>query len=274
MYNFVRRYFNTNNKIIWWLHEGSEIYIKDRIAERMPKNITANIKVVCAGEYAMEKVKECGFKYYPEVLNYGVIDENSDRKSKKIEKDDRILFLIVGVLQYRKGQDLLLKATKALPLKYQKMTKFIFVGDAVTELGKKIGKEIKEAEKEYDNIKLLPSMPREELYELYRRSDALVVPSIDDPMPVVATESFMLEKVVICSNHTGTSYYIENGINGFVFESGNVEDLKNKIIEIVENRDKLDNIKRRGREIYDNNFRMEIFEKNLMNLVKEKENHD
>lgn len=39
LYNFVRRYFNTNNKILWWIHDGAESY--NYLDSRMPKTITA-----------------------------------------------------------------------------------------------------------------------------------------------------------------------------------------------------------------------------------------
>ena len=56
-----------------------------------------------------------------------------------------------------------------------------------------IKQEIQEYAKEHANVKLYKSVSRTELYKIYDAIDVLVLASIDDPMPVVATENFMLD---------------------------------------------------------------------------------
>ena len=129
-------------------------------------------------------------------------------------------------------------------------------------------KKIKETVDKFNNIELIPSIPRNELFELYKKIDVLVVPSLDDPMPVVATENFMFKNICLCSNKTGTSYYIKDGINGFVFDIGDEKQLENKIKYIVDNKDKMKKIKDNGRKVFEKYFEMNVFEKHVISIIE------
>lgn len=265
LYNFVRRYFNTTNRIYWWIHEGSESY--NIIGSRIPKVVTPNIKVLCGGQYVAHQLEIRNYMYYPTVLNYGVFD----RCKKIVYRDNKIItFLIAGTIGVRKGQLILLDAIKKLSNSELSKSKFIFIGDPYENdvAGYEIKKKIKEYSDEHDNVVLLSSISRDDLYKLYQSIDVLVLASIDDPMPVVATENFMFGNICLCSNATGTSYYIKDKENGFVFQSCNVDDLKDKLSYIIGHKDDLYEIKKKGRMIYDNYFRMEIFEKNIIKLIE------
>ncbi len=269
LFNFVRRYFNLEKKIIWWIHEGSVSY--EFLNVFMPKFITPNIKVVCGGEYAVKQLKQHGYHYYPTVLNYGVFDDSKLYK-RKPRKDNKIRFLLAGSVGIRKGQLDLLDAIKELPSKYKDLVEFIFVGEPYEGdiIGIGIMNDIKNFSLKNNCVKIYKNIVREKLYELYETIDVLVLASLDDPMPVVATENFMLSNACLCSSNTGTSYYIEDGVNGFVFEAGNSKKLLEKIIYIVDNRDKLNDIRKRGRKIFDDYFDMKVFERNIIKLIEEK----
>lgn len=266
LYNFIRRYMHFKKKIIWWIHEGSTSY--DILGNKMPKYLSSNIKVYCGGKYAVKQLEKYGFQYFPKVLNYGV-DDLCNMVEIDNKKMDRILFMIVGTLSIRKGQLLLLEAIKRLPLEVLRKAEFIFIGDAIVDdpVSFDIKDQIQSYAKVVKNVHYYTSVSREKLFEFYRCMDVLVVSSLDDPMPVVATESFMFHKICLCSAGAGTSCYIRDGKNGFVFENGNVVQLAEKIVYIVNHKNELDSIKEAGRKIYDNYFDMRIFEKNLLEVV-------
>ena len=70
-------------------------------------------------------------------------------------------------------------------------------------------------------------VPDEVLMQLYQKSNLLVVPSIwYDNSPTVIYESFMNGTPVIGSRIGGIPELIETGKNGFLFEPGNVDELK------------------------------------------------
>lgn len=265
LYNLVKRYMNSGKKIMWWIHEGAETY--NIIGHKMPKNLMPNIKVFCGGEYSAEQLEKWKFDYHPKVLNYGVHDIG---KIKKINTNNKIVFLLAGTLSSRKGQLILLEAIKKLSIEEQNKCNFIFIGDPYDGdiVGEKVKKEIEEYSIEHDNVKLFNSISRNELFEIYKKIDVLVLASIDDPMPVVATENLMLGNIVLCSTGTGTSYYLKDKINGFVFDNGSIEELYEKIRYIIHAKE-LDNVKKQGREVFLKYFDMQIFNEKILQIIKE-----
>lgn len=261
--NFVRRYSGKGKEIYWWLHEGPESW--SVIGHLMPKTIGSNIKIVCGGQYVIDQLREYGLRYKCSVLNYGVEDKKI--QNKKNSTKDIVKFLLVGTICERKGQEILLKAIQDLPPDYMEKAEFTFIGSARESRGEEILSNLNEYSSLHSNIRLISDIPRENLYDLYRDGDVLVVPSFDDPMPVVATENFMLGNICVCSNMTGTSYYIKDGENGFVFEAGNVKELADKIIYIIKYFSEMDKIKQNSRKIYEENFSMERFKDNLLKLM-------
>lgn len=270
LYNLIKRYMNIKQRIIWWIHEGSDTY--KGIGERIPKYLSSNIDVYCVGNYAKEQLQKYDFHYSPKILLYGVEDVNENGMIKN-PKNNKVRFLIVGTICERKGQLTVIKAIKELPINYLNKVEFIFIGDVAKDdiFGDKVKQILIETQKSMENIKIFPAFKREDLFEFYKTIDCLIVPSTDDPMPVVATECLMLNKICICSNKTGTSYLIDNTKNGFVFDNQEIDDLKNKIIYILDNIQNLNDIKMAGRKIYEQYFEMSIFEKNLLSIIENKD---
>ena len=268
-YNLIRRYLDSAKKpIIWWLHEGTATY--DNIASLMPAAINPPIEVYVGGKYALDQLKNYNLSYPAKILNYGITDTFGPKTTPA--PHEKVSFILPGSIGRRKGQKLLLKAVERLSPEYQKKSRFIFIGDIVSEAdidGKNVKRALILASQNLPNVEYITSVTREKLFDLYQEIDVLVLPSLDDPMPVVATEALMLEKIVLCSNTTGTSYYLDNGKNGFVFESENIPKLKNKLEYIIDHKDDLVKIGKNGRKVYLENFEMSIFEKNLLNIVKE-----
>lgn len=266
LYEFIKRYMNDYNNIYWWIHEGKATY--DGLAIKMPKYINPNVKVLCVGEYASKQLDLYGFHYNQKLLNYGVKDYGLINKKSKNKK---IVFLNVGTVGVRKGQHLLIEAIKKLPKDYFNKCEFLFIGDCNDNDPNefKVKNEILELTKKYNNVKYYTSFPRNKLFDIYNKIDVLTVTSNDDPMPVVATENFMLGNAVLCSTNTGTSYYVEDNKSGYIFKSGSVNSLKNKLECIIDNPKRLPIVASAGRNIYETNFDMEYFKDNVFNLVIE-----
>lgn len=267
-YNLIHRYKNDDIPIIWWLHEGTATY--NNLGKRMPQQLGPAIKVYVGGEYALDQLKKFGLPYHAKILNYGVSDKKIP--SSNNTPATKVRFILPGSVGLRKGQTILLEAIKNLPSEYQSLSEFTFIGDIVSEAdtpGKAVKNELIQAAKMFPNVKYITSVTREELFDIYQNTDVIVLPSLDDPMPVVATEMLMMGKIVLCSDTTGTSYYLQNGKNGFVFKSGNADELTERIIYIIDHKKRLAKIGENGRKVFEQNFDMPIFEKKLLEIVKE-----
>ncbi|WP_455631183.1 glycosyltransferase family 4 protein [Megamonas sp.] len=261
-HNLIARYQNYNIPTIWWVHEGS--YSLDFIHKVLPQNLNKNIHVLCGGKYVQDMLKKYNIHYESTILLYGVKDIISNYKYKP-NYHEKVRFLIAGTIDKRKGQDIVIKAIKNLPKEILSETEFIFIG--ARSFGN-VYDMLMQEKNNYKNIKVLKTVSRTELFKLYNEIDCLLCASRDDPMPVVATEAMMLSKPCLCSTATGTSRYIVDKENGFIFENENVAQLVDKIIYIVKNKSVLKEVGLKSRKIYEENFSIDKFGLSLKNIMR------
>jgi glycosyltransferase involved in cell wall biosynthesis len=86
------------------------------------------------------------------------------------------------------------------------------------------------------NISFMGGFDNKEIARIFREIDVLIVPSIwYENSPLVIQEAFAARVPVIASAIGGIPELIEDGINGWLFQSGNVDDLYGRIIRIIQN---------------------------------------
>ncbi|WP_287059577.1 glycosyltransferase family 4 protein [Algoriphagus sp.] len=83
-----------------------------------------------------------------------------------------------------------------------------------------------------DRVKFLGNVPQTQLRAIFENWDALVFPSqLEESLGLVGIEAMACGLPVIGTAMGGMESYLKNGANGIIFESGNVKDLKEKILE-------------------------------------------
>src|SRR5690606_19040625 len=73
------------------------------------------------------------------------------------------------------------------------------------------------------------------LVELYRSSDALLLPSLEDSFGMVVAEALACGTPALVSDRTGASDLIREGVNGWVVPAGDTEQLAAKMLWIARN---------------------------------------
>ncbi len=177
----------------------------------------------------------------------------------------KVLFLTIGYIEWRKGQDLLIDAIEQLHPDILEKAEFILVGQNTSQMANELNDRITEM----SNVKMVGTVPREEVHSMLDNADVLICPSREDPMPTVCAEAMMHHTPCLVSDATGTSAYIKDGHDGLIFKSGNISELKEKISWCVSNVDDLQVLGDRAHEIYENIFSPQVFEKSLIKYVEE-----
>ncbi len=253
---------NTDTKCIWWIHESDE-RCGEADSERLTAAFGGNLSVYGVGRRVTDTL--AAFKTWEGIcvreFLYGIPDGNTCAEKERAEAERKISVCLVGSIYPVKGQDLFAKAVNLLPEETRDKCEFSLVGNILLEhyFGDVMG--------ECPHLRYLGVKDREEMQHLYEDMDILVCPSRRDSMPVVTIEAMMNEKVVIASECTGIANYLEDGKNGFVFEKENVRELADKLAFAITNLPDLKAVKKAARKIYEENFSMETFERNLMNIV-------
>lgn len=260
---FVEYFERSKAKKVCWLHEGSFSYRYFEKTIDIPFLLPLFDKVYAVGAYSesfaspyiLDK-KKLG------ILLYGMPDIKIPPTENA--KDNFVKVLFPGSLEERKGQLVLLDSLRLMSAEIRKQMKVYLVGSI---LDKKIGKAVKNCC--YSCVEYLGLMEHEKLLRLYNNMDLILVPSLDDPMPIVCTEAMILEKAIVVSENTGTASYIENGVNGYKIPANDPKALADILSYIVRNKEELPGLGRRSRAIYDEKFTMPIFENNVGKLILE-----
>lgn len=135
---------------------------------------------------------------------------------------DDILIGYVGRMDFReKGIDILIEAFKLLKKECSNI-RLILVGG---------GKDLKTIMKmnSDENLGILIKEQDENVFNIFQCIDLFVLPSRIDPFPYVMMEAAALNIPIVASRVDGIPEFIDDGVNGLMFEKDNLNDLVCKI---------------------------------------------
>lgn len=171
--------------------------------------------------------------------------------------------LYFGRISEEKGVKYVVKAYEKLDQNH----KLKIMGDDTTEEAKKIKQYIEE--KHITNVELLGFKEGIELETIIKNSKFVLVPSIwYENLPNTILEAFSYAKPVIATNIGSLTETIEDGKNGFLFELGNVEQLKEKILK-MDNDDLVRKIGKNNVKTLRENYSVDKHYKNLISIFNE-----
>lgn len=257
MSSYVRYLADGKRSIFWWIHESSFLF-NEKCCSNIPT--VKNLKILAASETVREHIAKY-MRRESEVLDvctedFGEVDKKTSGKTT---------FLWAGSLDYNKAPEVLFKAILDLPPVYTDKAEFIVVGQS--HKANEYAELVEALSSKQQNIHYRKAIEHKEFIELIDEVDAVVVTSIEETTSMVAVEGLMKGKAVICSDGCGVTKYLKDGESGFVFPVGNAAMLSEKIKFIIDNNDRLDALRHKGRIIYDDNYSLKIFRQKLKRLV-------
>lgn len=252
-------------KVYLWLHESADAYIGnefwyDEIVEGMKSE---QLLVGAVSDVARKNF----VKLYPvekkiEIFPYG-IDDRYKEDGCCVENEIMTFSAVANHISL-KGLDVLLDALSFISEEVGNRCRFLFAGKTYDN---KYGECIRNQIAQNANCEYLGELSREKIFELYSKTDVVVIPSRQDSLPLVVTEAMMLKKPCIISDTIGTMRYVKHMYNGMVFQSENSEELAHKISWCLENRENLKIIAENARKTYETWFTMEKFGDRVRDVI-------
>ena len=138
-------------------------------------------------------------------------------------KGDDNFILFVGYPFYLKGLDILIRAFKEVSTQFPDHSLKIvgFCPEGMEYFETLVAGN--------PRIEICKPVPYKKILELMANCSFLVLPSRTEAMGRVLIEAMASGKPVVGSNVDGIPYVIKDGVNGLLFESENVQDLKSKL---------------------------------------------
>lgn len=158
------------------------------------------------------------------------------------------ILVCIGRLTRQKGQRYLLGSISRLCRKYPQL-KVLFVGygeeeNNLLELAQKLGID--------DIVRFLGY--RQDIAQILHLSNALVLPSLYEGLPLCVLEAMAAAKPVVATRVGGVEELVKNGQTGFIVAPENIEALAGAINNLINLRDQGKGMGEKGRQIVINNF--------------------
>jgi len=186
--------------------------------------------VMFPSQYISKIFKTNGFfkKSKTTVLPYPIhLDNVSYHKEKNRINNERLNLLYVGGLTRYKGIHILIEAVKRIKKDNITLT-IVGSGRYKSKLEKLAG-----ADK---RITFSGSIRNEDIATCYKKSDVLVLPSVfNEIFGIVILEAFRAGVPVIASRIGGITEVVKHNYNGFLFEPGNIDQLKQILENLLRN---------------------------------------
>lgn len=180
-----------------------------------------------------------------------------------LRNDNRIEIIFVGQFIPRKGIDLLLKALQPLFKQYSNLFLALVGGgeslDSVQEQAAALGIT--------DRVIFEGVMASDKIQARVVVADILILPSRWDGWGLVVNEALSVGVPVLVSDRCGAADLIRNGVNGYIFRSEDVSDLRNCLSDFLKRRDDWPNF-RANAAVTGKSISVEAAAPYLINCVK------
>jgi len=238
-----------NTPMITTIHSDYKLDFKDSFYKRIIFT-TLNTLALKSFKYYIaisdnfkDMLVERGFKKESIYIAYNGIDldlrpkivpreEFLDRY--KIDAGDDILVGIVARLDQVKDHDTFISGAE-LVLEERDDVQFLIAGDGNN--GERLKKRVEERGLE-DSIHFLGFV--KDPYSLFNAIDINTLTSLSESFPYVILEGARMKKTIIATKVGGVSKLIEDGVNGYMIDIGDYEDLARKILGLADDRDKIE----------------------------------
>lgn len=254
--DLVSKMRNLKVPLIWWIHEEEGGYRTYNI-EKKDINIGNNTHVYGVGSKAIQTFKRYSKNRDIYDLHYGV---QKHQLTEITEVKNKVVFAMIGVVAYHKGQDILKKAVEEFWNIWKEQAEFWIIGSISDEFRKQYESEGK--------IQIFGDIDHKEVLELMEEIDVVICASRYDTMPIVLAEAMMLKKVCITTDVTGTADYIVPYKNGLICKSDDVQSLSKQIEWVLSNKKQLKSIGKEAYKVYEKEFSEEVFEERIIKIIK------
>ncbi|MHC5306250.1 glycosyltransferase [Bartonella sp. LJL80] len=244
--------------VLWYIHEVeliselAESFADCALILRDAKNIVA------VSEYALKHIQ----KY--RTFNTPLLETGFPQLCRKENKESKLKISVFGSFEYRKGQDILLKAMDHISADSLNQFTLQFFG---RNHDKDFKNNLSIAASRYQNVNVNGELTHDECMLETELSDLIIVPSRSDTLPIVSIDALGAGVPVMCTVETGTSRYIENNKSGFIIYELKPEIMANALEEALKRVDEWRVVGNEGRLVFEKHFSSQIFEQNLFRLV-------
>lgn len=185
-------------------------------------------------------------------------------KDKKFVKDELRIFYLSNLMK-EKGIFCLLNALKNL-----EKNNIIYKAKIAGNIDQKYSKEILNLFTELKNTEYIGIVNGDDKKNLLEWGNVFVLPTFYkmEGQPISILEAMATTNLVVTTNHAGISDVFQDKINGYFVEKNNKNSIEKILSYLAANKSELKKIAEYNKTFFLNNFTVDIFKKNLLEIIK------
>jgi len=185
-------------------------------------------------------------------------------KDKKFVKDELRIFYLSNLMK-EKGIFCLLNALKIL-----EKNNIIYKAKIAGNIDQNYSKEILKLFTELKNAEYIGIVNGDDKKRLLEWGNIFVLPTFYkmEGQPISILEAMATTNLVVTTNHAGISDVFQDKINGYFVEKNNENSIEKILSYLAANKSELKKIAEYNKRFFLNNFTVDIFKKNLLEIIK------
>jgi glycosyltransferase involved in cell wall biosynthesis len=199
------------------------------------------------------------------ILTYGIPEPQVPLHSNE-RHDGRLKFLLLGTIEERKGQKVLVEALRQLPAATLEKIDVQIVGRAHDP---EIAQEIKAAVREIACLSYADSVTHEEALSLIAGTDVMLSASWDETGPLILIEALALGRAIVSTSVGGVAEHLVSEGAGLFFAPGDAAALAQAIRRLVDEPALVSELTAKARSAYIDYFVFDRFGGEFIDLVNE-----
>jgi glycosyltransferase involved in cell wall biosynthesis len=186
------------------------------------------------------------------------------KEDKKFVKDELRIFYLSNLMK-EKGIFCLLNALKNL-----EKNNIIYKAKIAGNIDQKYSKEILNLFTELKNAEYIGIVNGDDKKNLLEWGNVFVLPTFYkmEGQPISVLEAMATTNLVVTTNHAGISDVFQDKINGYFVEKNNKNSIEKILSYLAANKSELKKIAEYNKTFFLNNFTVDIFKKNLLEIIK------
>lgn len=245
------------------LHSRMQIEINE-----IEKNLALEAdQVICCSNYMLDEIsnlfglKEEDINIIPNGVDPSLFLSLPKNPSFAFDKNDKIIFFI-GRLVPEKGVKELINAFALVNKKIPKAKLVIGGRGPQKSILDRLCLDLAINE----NVIFTGFIREKDRNFVYYCADVAVFPSLYEPFGIVALEAMATNTPVIVSNVGGLAEIVEDNITGLVSQAGSVEELADKICEVLSNHDLAENLALNASKTLDTVYSWDVIAKQTIDV--------
>lgn len=246
-----------NKKIIIHFHAGNQINdiwnnIYNEMFSMADKSLvlSSGIKKIIENKIGNSNKIEVLFNPCPQI-----------NKSAENEKQNIILF--AGTLMQLKGYEDLLKAFASLS-EYKDWV-LVFAGNGEIEKAEKLSKELGTE----NRVKFLGWVNGEAKDKIFREASVFCLPSYAEGFPMAVLDAWAYGMPVVTTPVGGIPDIVQDGINGLLFQPGDIKTLSMQLEKLIKNKSLRDSLVSESDKLVQNVLNVNVINKELDRIYSE-----